>query len=138
LRWISGQKMWVFLSSYLAVRYARLLMDDLRSGPMANPELDSTRTRAHNALIDGLNILSRQAAQSGGRNGVSPRIHNSLNLSDKMNYQKLTALVIFLGPRIISARSPTPPKKFPTRFFEPSAGFSGAKFSLWATMIKDR
>lgn len=49
----------------LAVRYARLRVDDLRSGPIANPELGATRTRAHNALIDSLNILSRQSAQSG-------------------------------------------------------------------------
>lgn len=49
----------------LAVRYARLRVDDLRSGPVANPEMGATRTRAHNALIDSLNILSRQAAKSG-------------------------------------------------------------------------
>lgn len=49
----------------IAVRYARLRVDDLRSGPVVNPELGATRTRAHNALIDGLNILSRQAAQAG-------------------------------------------------------------------------
>jgi hypothetical protein len=40
--------------------------------------------------------------------------------------------------RFSPARTATPPKKFPTRFFEPSAGFSGAKFSFKATMIEGR
>jgi hypothetical protein len=49
----------------LAIRYARLRVDWLQAGAGGDAVLGATRTRAHNAFIDSLNILSRQAAKSG-------------------------------------------------------------------------
>jgi len=49
----------------LAIRYARLRIDWLQAGAGGDAVLGATRTRAHNPLIDSLNILSRQVIKSG-------------------------------------------------------------------------
>lgn len=49
----------------MAIRYARLRVDWLQAGAGGNAVLGATRTRAHNAFIDSLNILSRAAVKSG-------------------------------------------------------------------------
>lgn len=48
-----------------AVRYARLRVDWLLAGIDRDPALDASRSRAHDAFIDSLNILSREAARRG-------------------------------------------------------------------------
>lgn len=48
----------------LAIRYARLRVDCHQAGLAGDAMLEATRTRAHNALIDSLNILSRDAVNS--------------------------------------------------------------------------
>ena len=49
----------------LAIRYARLRVDWLQAGDGGDALLGATRTRAHNAFIDSLSILSRSAAGAG-------------------------------------------------------------------------
>lgn len=60
----------------LAIRYARLRVDDFQSGPIATLELGAERTRAHNALIESLNGLSRQSNKSTAANGWRERLGN--------------------------------------------------------------
>jgi hypothetical protein len=48
-----------------AVRYARLRTDWRLADPDERRTMDGTRTAAHNALIDALNILSRAMIKAG-------------------------------------------------------------------------
>ena len=48
-----------------AVRYARLRTDWQLQTPAERRAMDSTRTAAHNALIDAANILSRAMVRAG-------------------------------------------------------------------------
>jgi hypothetical protein len=51
-----------------AIRYARIRTDWYLASDEKRRELGDTRTRAHDALIDSCNILSRNMAQSGEEN----------------------------------------------------------------------
>ena len=50
----------------LAVAYARIRVDWLLAERSVRRDLEDKRTRAHDAFIDSLNILSRAESRSGG------------------------------------------------------------------------
>lgn len=60
----------------LAVRYARIRTDWALADSEARRDMDSSRTRLHDRLIDAINILSREMARAGEDNGWRGELGN--------------------------------------------------------------
>ncbi len=60
----------------LAVRYARIRVDWLLMDPKERGEIEASRSRAHNALIDACDILSRNMAAEGEDNSWRAALGN--------------------------------------------------------------